>query len=278
MKSKNVFYLLAIILFLGLTACSNDERSDLATGRLVVKMTDAPFPHSLVAAANVTIDKIEIRRSEEGEGSPFLLLSNEEISLNLLDLTNGVTVTLADLEVPVGTYDLVRLYVKDAGISMVDGEEFDLEVPSGAQTGIKVFVNPPVVVARGLTSELLLDFDVSNSFVVQGNTYTPAEIKGFIFKPVIKATNLTEAGRLTGVVTDEEESGLEGAQISVFAADTLHTTSFTNENGNYTILGLLEGFYDVKVELEGYESNEIEDVEIVAGNATVVNFTLMETL
>jgi hypothetical protein len=277
MKSKNVLYLFAIILFLGFTACNNDEGSDLATGRLVVKMTDAPFPHSLVAEANVTIDKIEVRSSEEGEGSPFLLLSNEEFSLNLLDLTNGVTVTLADIEVPVGTYDLVRLYVKDAGISMVDGKEFDLKVPSGAQTGIKIFTNPPVVVAGGLTSELLLDFDVSNSFVVQGNPHTPAGIKGFIFKPVIKATNLSEAGRLTGVVTDEEETGLEGAQISVFAADTLHTSSFTDENGNYTILGLHQGLYDVKVELDGYEGSEIEDVEIVAGNATVVNFTLTET-
>lgn len=274
MKLNNSAGLIILAIVLTFFGCS-DNNEGTATGKLTVRMTDAPFPTDLVAEANVTINKIEIRKSGENNGSPFITLSQEETSLNLLELTNGVTATLVDLDVPVGKYDLVRIYVKEAGIVLKDDSFFDLTVPSGAQTGIKVFVDPEIEVAGGLTTELLLDFDVSRSFIALGNMDTPAGINGFIFTPVIKAANLSTSGRLTGEIKDNLSNTLEGAMISVYAADTLNTTTFSDADGSYTVLGLLAGSYDITVESAGYVSQTSEDVEIVSANETKQDFELV---
>ena len=75
------------MLALGLAACNAEESTE--TGSLTVTMTDSPFPSNLVDSANVTINKIEIRRINNDD-SEFLTLSEDTIKLNLLDLQNGV--------------------------------------------------------------------------------------------------------------------------------------------------------------------------------------------
>lgn len=122
---------------------------------------------------------------------------------------------------------------------------------------------------------MLLDFDVSKSFIPQGDINAPSGINGFIFTPVIKASNLSTAGRLIGNVTDANEIVIEGAQVSIIAADTVYTTSFTNENGAYAILGVDAGTFKVEYAKEGFHTTTIENVEIVAGNATTQD-TILE--
>ncbi len=268
-------------------SCTDGDDSLSNMGRLIVQITDAPFPHDLVAEANVTIFKIDARQKEhememdsetdEEENSPFIILMEEEVQINLLELTNGLTERLVNTDVPVGTYDLIRIYVKGVNIVLTDGTTFDLNVPSGEQTGIKIFIKPGLVVEGGLTADLLLDFDVGKSFVPKGNRNDFTGITGFNFKPVIKACNKSTAGTLTGVVATIQEEvavGLEGAQIAVFAADTLNTTTFTDEAGAYMVLGLDAGSYDVEVELEGYEMQTAEGIEITAANKTIQDFEL----
>ena len=130
--------LVSIFTFALLAACSSDEQNNGdTTGRLLVRLTDAPFPHDLVAEANVIISKIDARlkseamsmesdstsmesdstsMDEEESGSPFILLMEEEVEVNLLELTNGLTTTLVDAEIPAGSYDLVRVYVTGVNV------------------------------------------------------------------------------------------------------------------------------------------------------------------
>lgn len=291
MKTK-VFLGLLLSLVLIATSCSEGETENQGSGRLSVRLTDAPFPYDLVAEANVTVFRVEARRMDETDeesmeaengmdedegSSPFIVLMEEEIPVNLLDLTNGNTMSLANLEVPQGTYDLVRVYVRGVNVVLVDGRTFDLKVPSGEQTGIKVFIKPGINVVGGLSSDLLLDFDVSRSFVARGNTKRVDGINGFNFKPVVKASNLSTAGTLMGQVTsleEEMEIALEGAQISILAADTLNTTGFSDMDGNYAIMGLEVGTYKAFAESEGYFSSDTVDVTITAGNKTTKDFLL----
>lgn len=84
-----------LIAAISLTGCENTGDND-TSGKLKIQITDAPFPTDLVAEANVTINKIEIRNSSEVEGNPFISLSEDEMSFNLLNLTNGVTASLVD--------------------------------------------------------------------------------------------------------------------------------------------------------------------------------------
>ena len=288
MRSKFLTFIL-LASFAMFTSCTDSNDESAKMGKMSIQLTDAPFPHDLVAEANVTIFKIDARNIEmesdteaEGEmadetGSPFTVLMEQEIEVNLLDLTNGITETLVDTEVPIGTYDLVRVYVKGINVVLTDGTTYDLKVPSGEQTGIKIFIKPGITVAGNLSADLLLDFAVSKSFVPKGNIKDLAGITGFNFKPVIKACNLTTAGSLAGMATTIQEEvaiGLEGAQVSIFAADTLNTTTFTDETGAYMVMGLMPGDYDVTVELDGYSEQTVEDIEIITGNKTVQDFEL----
>ena len=284
-KFLSPIIILALLFF---SACSEDLNTDSKTGRLTVQLTDAPFPYDLISEANVTIFKIDARykgdsmeeenTEEQEDGNSFIILSEEEKDVNLIELVNGITETIVDMEVPTGSYDLIRIYVKGVNVVLTDGSTFDLKVPSGEQTGIKVFIKPSLYVGGELSSDVLLDFDVSRSFIPKGNIKSIAGINGFNFKPVIKASNLTTAGTLTGLVSTiegEETIGLEGATVSVFAADTLNTSTFTDESGNYTIMGLIAGSYDVMVELEDFEAQTAEEVTIVAGNKTIQDFDLV---
>lgn len=281
MRTK-IFSSLFAVMTLFFVSCSDDEGNGgnpQGTGTLSVQLTDAPFPYELVAEANVTVYKVEARRVSEDDDddaltvSPYITLMEEEIETNLLELTNGLTLQLAEIEVPVGTYDQVRVYVKGVNVVLTDGTVYDLKVPSGDSSGIKVFIDPGITVVGGLSSDLLLDFDVSRSFVAKGNL----DVNGFNFKPVIKASNLSTAGTLAGnVSTIEEETqiGLFGAQVSVFAADTLNTTSFTDPDGNYTILGLEAGTYEVVSEFEGFIASDTLEVQINSANVTTQDFIL----
>ncbi|MFW2377481.1 MAG: DUF4382 domain-containing protein, partial [Cellulophaga baltica] len=275
MKLKLVFTSILSVVFLLFGCSDNNDTANGGTGTLSIQLTDAPFLYDMVAEANVTIFKIDARYkgavetdSVSADGSSFITLSEEEVPINLLELTNGITENLVNLEVPAGTYDLVRVYVKGVNVILNDGTVYDLNVPSGEQTGIKVFIQPGLVVQGGLSSDLLLDFDVSKSFVAKGGRNN---LSGFNFKPVIKASNLATAGTLKGLVTTTEDNisvGLEGAQVSVIVADTINTTTFSDIDGSFVIMGLQEGSYDLLVALEGYTSERKEGIAIVASNNT----------
>ena len=287
MKTRSLFVLLFTALML-VFSCSDENNTGGDTGKLIVQLTDAPFPHDLVAEANVTIFKIEARYKadildydmegtimEDEEDSPFIVLMEEEIQVNLLELTNGVTETLLNTDVPVGTYDLIRVYVKGVNVVLEDGTTYDLKVPSGEQTGIKIFIKPGLTVNGGLTADLLLDFDVSKSFVAKGNIKA---ISGFNFKPVIKACNRSTTGTLKGLITESVDDvivGVEGAQVAIFADDTLITTTFTAVDGGYIVMGLDAGMYRVAVEKEGYEMQTVEGIEITVANKTELDFELI---
>ncbi len=259
-------------IFLGCAEDSVTEPGD-EEGTILIRLTDAPFPIDLIDEANVIITKIEIRRATEDAGRPFITLSEDTVKFNLLELQNDVTEDLVEIDIPIGSYNLVRLYVSEANILLKDGSEFVMKVPSGAQTGIKIFIEPAIEVVGGLTSELLLDFDVSKSFEVQGNPNTPAGIKGFHFKPVIRAVNMSIAGRITGVVTDAASTVLENAAVWV-EQDSVVSTTFTDTNGYYALIGVLTGNYSVYTTKANHDTVSASGLEVVAGNETQQDFEL----
>lgn len=240
-----------------------------AYGKLTVSITDAPFPIDMVDSACVTITRIEIRKAGDGDpdGNPFITLSEDTLSFNLLELRNGVTESLPELEVPAGTYDLVRLYIDEASLKVKDGEEYRLKIPSGQQTGIKIFIRPALEVAGGLSSELLLDIDLSRSFVVQGNPHSPAGIKGFIFKPVIRAVNNSVAGSIAGFIRDTTGVAIEGGHVWI-EQDTLVASAISDAGGFYAMTGIPAGSYTLFAATATSDTLTVEDLKVTAGNRT----------
>ena len=123
----------------------------------------------------------------------------------------------------------------------------------------------------GLTTDLLLDFDVSRSFIARTNPEANMGIAGFLFNPYINVSDNGISGSLTGTVTANHEnkiSRIPGAQILVYSGDSIYTTTFTDVSGMYTVLGLKPGIYRLEALYEGYESRFIEGVEINSGEYT----------
>ena len=285
---------LLLLSFVGCKEVSNDQ-----TGRIVVKITDAPFPIDFIEDASVTVTKVEMRleemsdemssetndengeggeegeQGEEGDGKerPFITLFEGSETFNLLELRNGVMATFLDLEIPVGNYNLIRIYVENATIAVKDYETYSVKVPSGSQTGVKVFMKPSLKVASGLTAEVVLDFSLEKSFVLKGNMDTPAGIKGFNFKPVIRAVNNTIAGSVEGVVSDNAGVLLPGVLVSI-GMDAVLSSAMTDGDGFYAMPGILPGMYTMSAEFAGYDILTVEGVEVVEGNKTVQDFAL----
>ena len=276
---KNMKLLLGILSVLTLLFAAGCQDLDSVQdtdqkGHLVIKITDAPFPIDMIDSAMVTITKIEMRKKSEGEelGYPYITVLEEPVEFNLLDLRNGITAELVDMEIEPGNYDLIRLYVEEASLTVKEGETYNMKVPSGSQTGIKMFMKPDLHVAGGLTTEVLLDFNIEKSFILKGNTKSPAGIKGFNFKPVIRAVNITTAGTIEGMVTNSD-TALHAASVWI-AQDTVITSAFTDTVGYYAMPGIPAGLYTMSATLEGFDTVIFEGVEIIEGNLSVQDFIL----
>lgn len=289
MKTYKIALWVLTTLVVALSACSKygNELSYIEYGTINLELTDAPFPYDFVSEANVTIFKIDARlkntletedTGESEDESNFITLYEGDMTANLLELTNGITKSMGEIEVPVGTYDLVRVYVSEGSVLLSDGTSYELNVPSGVQTGIKVFIKPGIEVASSITSDLLLDFDVHKSFKPKGNINAVSEITGFNFTPVIRAANMSVSGSLSGMVATtmgDVTTPIEGATVSVVSGATVISTTFTDANGGYMFLGLDAGNYRVTLEAMDYETLISEEVTIIAANETNLDFSLV---
>lgn len=270
MKKILLTFLAAAFIMSGCTKTTDEQ----GTGKLIVKLTDDPFNISYVESATVTITKIEVRKARQPDGNPFIVVSEDTLTMDLLALRNGITKDLPAIDLPQGSYDLIRLYVDNAGLKIKDQPlEYNVKVPSGHQTGIKIFISPALNVEGGLTSELLLDFDLARSFVMRGNLTHAAGVNGFIFKPCIRATNNSTAGRIEGLVTDTLNAKIKEAKLWV-KKDTVIATAYSDTLGHYAFIGVPAGSYSVYATKENYDTVSYSNVNVIAGNRTIKDFVL----
>jgi Domain of unknown function (DUF4382)/Carboxypeptidase regulatory-like domain len=268
---KLLLTLLAVSMLLA--GCRKSDNNE-GQGSLSVKITDDPFNISYVESASVTITKVELRKAGDITGNPFIVLSEDSVTIDLLKLRNGITEDLVNLNIPAGDYDLVRLYIDRASLKIKGQPDmYHVKVPGGSQTGIKIFLGPALNVAGGLTAELLLDFDLSRSFVMRGNMQHSAGVNGFIFKPCIRAANNSTAGRIEGFVTDSSFLKIVNARVSLMK-DTVVATSFTDTLGHYAFIGVPSGQYSMSAAMDLYDSVSVGGVNVLAANRTIQNFIL----
>lgn len=270
------------------TSCNQMNDSEKGgKGTVVLKLTDAPFPVSLVDQALVTIDKIEIRSSAtvttadgtaENEALFTVLYEGEGKVFDLLDLRNGVTAELLSMDLEAGSYDLIRMHVAKSEVVLKDGTNFNLKIPSGASSGLKIRITPELVIESGVESEVLLDFDVSKSFVVQGNLHSPHGLKGFLFKPVLRAMCQKYSGVVAGKVFENETAPVAEAHVQILRADTVFTSAITDGTGAYALVGLPAGTYKMVCEKEGYTLVQVDAVVVKAREKTILDFDLVKTV
>lgn len=187
-----------VVLTLGLVAC-NDSDGVMGTGTSQVRVMLTDAPSDLIESAVVTISRVYLT-GEDGTDVDLRSASDEPLTFDLLDLRNGVEAFLADRRVPAATYGQLRLVVTDAEVTLVDGITFEdgtstreLQVPSGAQSGIKVQLPAPIDADEGEVTIVVVDFDVEQNFVVQQNATSPTEVKDVLFTPLLHEKRREEA-------------------------------------------------------------------------------------
>lgn len=226
MKWKKGFLTLAAALVLPLGAC--DSGTDLGEpGKLTLLLTDAPGDFQ---KAVVTISRVEMVGS--GGESDVLVLRDTPVTTDLLTLANDVETLVQDATVPAGTYSQIRFVIPGAcivveqedgsgkvfassGYTECGAADGALQLPSFAQSGIKVNLPGGSITVSGEQKVLLLDFDVSESFGQQ------AGMSGqWVMTPVINATDfgLTSSIAFTVVVPTSVDLAALGVAITDFQA------------------------------------------------------------
>lgn len=268
-----------------------------ATGTLRVIVTDKPFPVEFLQEATVTVTRVDVRQAESGtvsagapdgadagsnDASPFVTIFDGEKTLNLLDLRNGRVDLLAESSVPAGSYDQMRLVVTDGRVVLTDGREFDLKVPSGEQSGIKLNFNFEVAsgLDGGSATELLLDVDLSRAFRVIPGGPAPervSHIHGFHFQPSVamRLIDVAGSGDVTGLVVDGGFNFLDSVVVTAYAGDADVTSTVTDPDGTFMLLGLPPGLYRLEFSRPMFLDVTLDDVYVYAGEATDVGLVLM---
>jgi hypothetical protein len=297
-----------ILMIFGACTAEDDAPSNtLATGHLKLLITDDPIAWENIEEVNVVVEKIVIRKSDAGDpdegedslendnmrwageghsrsdssrrgdygwedndSSAFIVVLNSPMELNLLELRNGVTTLLAELDVPAGMYDQVRIFISEATLVMSDGMEFELEIPSAFSSGLKIIIHPALVIEEGMTEELLLDIDLSRSLIVVGSNNDP---QGYKFIPVIRSVPNSASGRIEGFVTEMSDNGVSSASVWL-EGESVISSAISNEAGFYKMIGIPPGDYTLFAVKSDYDTTAIANVHISIEGMTMVNVKL----
>lgn len=271
---KILLLVLGLLIFI---ACESSTSDPIKSGKVRVTVTDAPYPIEFIAKAEVVVKKVEIKMVGESDTTAFVTLSEEEKTFDLVQLRNGLTEFFGEAEVEPGVYSELRLITGDAYVMLTDSTVFDLKIPSGGSSGIKIKIKPDLIVSENGISEILLDFDLSKSFVIKGNANNvkePKDIKGFNFKPVVRAINQDLSSRIEGTVNDDSSRVVEDATVWISNQDSILTTTFTETNGKYALLGIPAGTYNLFATKEGYDTVKVENLILGEAEKKIQNFVL----
>lgn len=276
-KLLNISIALLFVLGFVIGACDNAGTGvdGSGTGTMEVRMTDAPADYDEV---NVHIERVEVNRNETGEDDEgeadnegWMTISEPNQTYNLLELTNGAYTVLGDTTLEAGTYNQIRLILSDEGHSVVvDGEEYSIFVPSGAQTGLKLNVNAEI--EENITYTLLLDFDASRSVVKRGQGQASPE---YLLKPVIHASNQAVTGNIDGTVNPVEA---EPVVYAIADEDTVGSTYANEEDGYFKLIGLEERSYTISINPtnESYAVKDTTGIEVTVGETNELGTVELE--
>jgi hypothetical protein len=293
MKALKLLGLISsIFIMLLFSACNDGGGSSSSTGDLSLSLTDASSDS--YKAVYVTIGEVQVHmKGNEDDDGNWKVVASPRKTYDLLELVNGVREELGIAELAAGRYTQMRLIIgeiPDDGINMfsqshpfanyvIDQNDtsHELKIPSGFQTGIKIVHG--FEISENQTTELILDFNASDSVVQAGN------IGKWLLKPTIKVLDTKECSIINGMVTDvaKNPSGIEEVLVSVqvFVPDPqdekdtvmIQTATITDENGEYSIF-VQPGTYNLVFSKEGFLPDCTKVIAEQGVTTDVPDFTL----
>jgi hypothetical protein len=244
-----ILVVMGIAAFIAIS-CDSDEKKN---ARVQVWLTDAPGDFQEV---NIDLKGVEVHVGDGDDDAGWRSLPVHTGVYNLLKLTNGLDTLLGEITIPPGAISQIRLKLGSENTLKVGGEMFDLDVPSGQQSGLKLQVHQTLV--EDITYKILLDFDVARSVLLTGSGQ-------YKLKPVIRTIPEAQDGAIKGVVSPVASTP---AVYAIKETDTL-ATAYTDATGHFLLRGLAAGSYTVSfVPNSSFESTQKENVSVVIGQVT----------
>lgn len=294
---KPSLMLLSLSLVLFLTACGGGSSSGDGEGTLSTSLTDASTDE--YQAVYVTVARVDVHLGgDPDEEGLWETVAEPGQTYNLLELVNGEREELGVATLDAGHYTQLRLIIgAEAGSGenllgdshpfanyLIDqaGNDIELKVPSGPQTGLKI-VNG-FDINENQTTELILDFDAMRSVVKAGASGQ------YLLKPTIKVLDSSDNATVSGLVTDTPDetdpatdpAPLAEALISAQTADpaatdakdrvVIETGTLTDEFGEYTLF-LPPADYNLVAVKDGYLPR-CAAVSLAADSLSTVDFSL----
>lgn len=257
--------LLTLLLCLFFTSCNSNDDNNSQTSKVSVRMSDAPGDYDEV---NVEVLDVKIKSNSETGEDGWVSIGNITPGIyNLLDLTGGVNVLLADNEVPSGYLGQIRLVLGEHNTVIKDGTTYPLKTPSAQQSGLKLKVNQTLV--PGVTYDFLLDFDVEHSVVVQAGSSG-----NYNLHPVIRVSTNAVSGAIKGIVTPIAVQSLVSVQVG-----DVTVSAYTNELGAFQLNGIPAGTYTVTITPDPSSALPplvIPNIVVVNGQITNMNILALQ--
>lgn len=248
------------LMLVAYTGCSDDDDSDPAgpsdepKGEIRMTMVDAP---AAFEAVNVVVTEVSVHKADDDSTSGWETIRDDEQTYNLLELRNGASAVLGDTTLAAGHYNQIRLKLGAGSHVIVAGQTFDLEVPSGMQSGLKL--NHQFTIEENATYELTLDFNAEASIHMNG-------LDEYILRPVIRVVAAQTSGEVSGTVLPIDAHAMITAMSE---SDTVMTYADTTD-GTFRLMAVPEGGYDLEIEARQgtYLTTTLSDVQVEAMQTT----------
>lgn len=255
---KVKYYGLALIIGATLAlsgySCSGDA-SEGQTARLSVRMADAPGNYDEV---NVEVVDVQMKADAGSDDTGWVSVGSITPGIyNLLSLTGGSSILLADNEVPTIHLGQMRLLLGTHNTVKKGGIIYPLNTPSGQQSGLKLTINETLV--AGVSYDYFLDFDVDHSVTRAGNS------GNYNLHPVIHVSSTATSGVIKGTL------GPAGFQVvASIDVDGLAVSTYADATGKYQFNGVPAGSYTVNFTPDsssGHTALVVPNVVVVNGSA-----------
>lgn len=222
-------------------------------------MTDAPVED----ATSVFITATNIQVSLQGEQWIDIPLQHTT-EIDLLAYQEGKVLPLGSIaDLPAGTYQQTRLVLAENKSSRLidkNGEEHELKIPSGDESGLKI--KNSFVVEKDKGVELTLDFDLRKSLKRPGGAK-----EKYSLKPVLRMVQ----NKLVGVITGESEKATVACLYTpdqTFDAtddcpNSIHSTPV--RGGKFRLSFVEAGTYKIRLFLPTATFVDRDNLEVKAG-------------
>lgn len=258
----NKLLLILIASFLIFSGCEKSTESTPGSGELKIYLVDSPGEFDEV---NIVVKSVAVHKSNTDTVTGWSIVNNTPATYDLLKLRNGASAILGSAKLTPGHYTQLRLMIDSGSNIVVNGVKYNLVIPSGMESGLKL--THAFWIESDKLYELTLDFDADKSIKKLGNNT-------WKLQPTIRVVANVVSGTISGKVLPLDAN----ARVeTIVGSDTV--TTLPDTSGNFKLVALPEGTYSVKIipYNTAYKDTTISNVAVVKQQDTNLGTITLQT-